>query len=182
MIRVERVEGGEDRYLTPVTDDGIGTMFLQVGRNKRSLTLNPLKPEGQKIVRRLVATADIVVANLPPQTLESMGLDYETLQGIKPDIILATANAGVSWSIDETSVKGAGRWCYLYRAIDGKGPSSLRGGGRSATRMPPDASCAAWWTWPSVSPSVSRRTRIRRTAERSAGSWGERCGPDAIDT
>ena len=93
VIRVERVEGGEDRYLTPVTDDGIGTMFLQVGRNKRSLTLNPLKPEGQKIVRRLVATADIVVANLPPQTLESMGLDYETLQGIKPDIILATANA-----------------------------------------------------------------------------------------
>ena len=94
VIRVERVEGSEDRYLTPVTDDGIGTMFLQVGRNKRSLTLNPLKPEGQKIVRRLVATADIVVANLPPQTLESMGLDYETLQGIKPDIILATAAPG----------------------------------------------------------------------------------------
>ena len=94
VIRVERVEGSEDRYLTPVTDDGIGTMFLQVGRNKRSLTLNPLKPEGQKIVRRLVATADIVVANLPPQTLESMGLDYATLQGIKPDIILATAAPG----------------------------------------------------------------------------------------
>ena len=49
-----------------------------------------------------------------------------------------------------------------------RGPSSIRGGGRSATRMPPGASCGAWWTWPSASPSVSRRTRIRRTAERSA--------------
>ena len=63
-----------------------------------------------------------------------------------------------------------------------RGHSSIRGGGRSATRMPPGASCAAWWTWLSASPSVSRRTRIRRTAERSAGSWGEWCGTDAIDT
>ena len=41
VIRVERREGGEDRFLTPVTDDGMGALFLQVGRNKRSLTLDP---------------------------------------------------------------------------------------------------------------------------------------------
>lgn len=93
VIRVERVDGGEDRFMTPVTDDGVGALFLQVGRNKRSLTLNPLKPEGKEVVRRLVSTADIVVANLPPQTLITMGLDYETLKAIKPDIILTTANA-----------------------------------------------------------------------------------------
>ncbi len=93
VIRVERVDGGEDRFMTPVTTDGVGAMFLQVGRNKRSLTLNPLKPEGKEVVRRLVESADIVVANLPPQTLVTMGLDYETLKAIKPDIILTTANA-----------------------------------------------------------------------------------------
>jgi crotonobetainyl-CoA:carnitine CoA-transferase CaiB-like acyl-CoA transferase len=93
VIRVERVDGGEDRWLTPIADDGTGATFLQVGRNKRSLTLNPLKPEGKEIVRALVTTADIVVANLPPQTLATMGLDYETLKSIKSDIILTTANA-----------------------------------------------------------------------------------------
>lgn len=93
VIRVERVDGGEDRFVTPVTDDGVGAMFLQVGRNKRSLTLNPLKPEGREVVERLIRTADIVVANLPPQTLHGMGLDYESLKAIKPDIILTTANA-----------------------------------------------------------------------------------------
>jgi crotonobetainyl-CoA:carnitine CoA-transferase CaiB-like acyl-CoA transferase len=93
VIRVERVDGGEDRFVTPVTDDGVGTMFLQVGRNKRSLTLNLTKPEGREVVERLIRTADVVVANLPPQTLVGMGLDYESLKAIKPDIILTTANA-----------------------------------------------------------------------------------------
>ena len=84
VIRVERVDGGEDRFVTPVTDDGVGTMFLQVGRNKRSLTLNLVKPEGREVVERLIRTADVVVANLPPQTLVGMGLDYESFKAIKP--------------------------------------------------------------------------------------------------
>ncbi len=101
VIRVERVDGGEDRWVTPVTDDGVGAMFLQCNRNKRCLTLNPVKPEGKAVVRRLVETADVVIANLPPETLKTMGVDYETLKAIKPDIILTTVNAwasGGDWS------------------------------------------------------------------------------------
>ena len=93
VIRVERREGGEDRFITPVTADGTGALFLQVGRNKRSLTLDPTTPEGAEVVTRLVATADVVVANLPPQTLVRMGLDYDSLRAVKPDIILTTVNA-----------------------------------------------------------------------------------------
>jgi crotonobetainyl-CoA:carnitine CoA-transferase CaiB-like acyl-CoA transferase len=44
-------------------------------------------------VKKLVATADIVAANLPPPTLVAMGIDYESLKAIKPDIILTTMNA-----------------------------------------------------------------------------------------
>src|SRR4051794_24109791 len=101
VIRIERIDGGEDRWVTPVTDDGVGAMFLQVNRNKRCLTLNPLKPEGREIVAKLVATADVVIANLPPDTLVAMGLDYDTLRGYKDDIILTTVNAwasGGEWS------------------------------------------------------------------------------------
>ena len=42
VIRVERVDGGEERWTTPVTSEGLGARFLQVGRNKRSVTLKPM--------------------------------------------------------------------------------------------------------------------------------------------
>jgi crotonobetainyl-CoA:carnitine CoA-transferase CaiB-like acyl-CoA transferase len=93
VIRVEKREGSEDRFVAPVGDDGAGALFLQMNRNKRSLTLDPMTPEGQEIVRRLVRGADVVVANLPPQTLAAMRLDYASLTAIKPDIILTTSSA-----------------------------------------------------------------------------------------
>ena len=93
VIRIEKVDGSEDRYTAPVTDDGEGSGFMALNRNKRGMTLNPRKPGGQDIVRRLVATADVVIANLPPDTLESMGLDYASLTAVKPDIILTTTTA-----------------------------------------------------------------------------------------
>lgn len=93
VIRIEKVAGSEDRYLTPVQDGGPGALFLQMARNKRGLTLNPKTPDGAEIVRKLVADTDVVVANLPPQALATMGIDYDTLKAIKPDIILATTSA-----------------------------------------------------------------------------------------
>ena len=93
VIRVEKVDGSEDRYLSPVTEQGDGATIMQMGRNKLGLTLNPMKPEGREIVNKLVATADVVVANLPPDTLKAMGLDYDSLKAIKPDIILTMISA-----------------------------------------------------------------------------------------
>jgi len=93
VIRVEKLEGSEDRFTQPVTEQGYGANFLNLNRNKRSLTLNPTKPEGREVVKRLVATADVVIANLPPQTLEQMGLDYAALKATKPDVILTTVSA-----------------------------------------------------------------------------------------
>ena len=93
VIRIEKVAGSEDRFTAPVTEDGQGSGYMALNRNKRGFTLNPRKPEGQGVLRRLVATADVVIANLPPDTLKSMGLDYATLCDIKPDIILTTSTA-----------------------------------------------------------------------------------------
>jgi len=93
VIRVERRGGGEDRWVQPVAAGGEGTLFLQVNRNKLSMTLDPTTPEGRQVVRQLVSTADVVVANLPPQTLVAMGLDYPSLIEVKPDVILTTATA-----------------------------------------------------------------------------------------
>jgi crotonobetainyl-CoA:carnitine CoA-transferase CaiB-like acyl-CoA transferase len=93
VIRIEKREGSEDRFQAPVAEGGEGALFMQMNRNKRGLTLDPMRPEGQEVVRRLVQTADIVVANLPPQTLVAMQLDYARLIDIKPDIILTTVSA-----------------------------------------------------------------------------------------
>ena len=67
VIRVEKRDGGEDRWVQAVTEGGEGGTFLQCNRNKRSLTLDSTTPEGAEITRRLVAGSDVVVANMPPR-------------------------------------------------------------------------------------------------------------------
>ncbi len=93
VIRVEKVRGSEDRFVVPLTPAGDGALFMQVNRNKRGLTLNPMKPDGQEVVRRLVVTADVVVANLPDAALEAMRLDYASLTALKSDIILTSVSS-----------------------------------------------------------------------------------------
>ena len=91
VIRVEKVDGGEDRFISQISrDDGSGAMYLQVNRNKRCLTLDPTTEQGREIQSRLVATADIVVANMPQRALEKLGLDYASLSAIRPDVILVS--------------------------------------------------------------------------------------------
>ncbi len=93
VIRVERPGGGEDRPITPITDEGEGSVFLQGNRNKRSLALDPRGEEGRAVLRKLVATADVVVVNVPDSQLAKMGLDYSSLCAIKPDIILTNTSS-----------------------------------------------------------------------------------------
>lgn len=94
VIRVERVGGGEDRDTLPL-GEGVdaGAPYLSVNRNKRGLTLNPSSPEGRIVLRRLIATADIVVVNMPLAAIQQLGLDYEALKEVKPDIILVHTSA-----------------------------------------------------------------------------------------
>jgi crotonobetainyl-CoA:carnitine CoA-transferase CaiB-like acyl-CoA transferase len=93
VIRIERRDGGEDRWILPVADDGAGALYLVMNRNKRGMTLDPAHPTGRAIVRQLVATADVVIANLPPDVLAHLGLDLASLRAVKPDIVLTTATA-----------------------------------------------------------------------------------------
>ena len=89
VIRVDRRQGSEDRYVGPVAETGEGGLFLSLNRNKRNLTLDTSKPASAEIIRRLALKADVVVANLPMDVLKKMGLDYDALHTVKPDIILA---------------------------------------------------------------------------------------------
>ncbi len=98
VICVEKRDGREDRTLISLAEEADGTpregaMFLQMNRNKRSLTLDPMNAAGRAIVRRLIAHADVIVVNLPGETLKTMGLDYQSVSAINPRAILAVASA-----------------------------------------------------------------------------------------
>ena len=92
VIRIEKRGGSEDRFTAPLAD-GAGSLFLQMNRNKRSMTLDPASPGGRAVVARMVEGADVVIANLPGATLKAMGLDYETLKSYRADIIFVTNTA-----------------------------------------------------------------------------------------
>jgi crotonobetainyl-CoA:carnitine CoA-transferase CaiB-like acyl-CoA transferase len=93
VIRVERREGGEDRFVGPITETGEGGMFLSINRNKRGITLEPRNAMAPRVIQRLVAGADIVIVNLPFEVMKRLGLDYDSLRAIKDDIILVMASA-----------------------------------------------------------------------------------------
>lgn len=67
--------------------------FAQGSRGKRSLGLNLRDPRGVELFKQLVGQSDVVLSNFKPGTLESLGIDYEVLSRIKPDIIMADSSA-----------------------------------------------------------------------------------------
>lgn len=93
VIRIEKRSGGEDRDPAPLGESGASGLYLQMNRNKRGMTLDPMTPGGQAVLTRLVKSADVVVANLPPPTLKAMKLDYDSLRAVRPDIILTALSA-----------------------------------------------------------------------------------------
>lgn len=95
VIKVERPGVGDDGrgYGTAWVKgkDGAETrqssFFTVSNRNKRSITLNHSKPEGQEILRKLAETADVLIENYKVGDLKRFGLDYESLKAINPRLI-----------------------------------------------------------------------------------------------
>lgn len=75
----------------PVTEDRWweqSPIFSGLNTNKRGITLNLQSESGKDLLRRLVGTSDIVVENFTPRVLESMGLTYDVVKAIQPDIVM----------------------------------------------------------------------------------------------
>jgi formyl-CoA transferase len=95
VIKIERPGAGDDtRHWGPPylkTPDGADTReaayYLCANRNKRSVTVDLATPEGQKIVRELAATSDVVLENYKVGQLKKYGLDYDSLKAVKADLV-----------------------------------------------------------------------------------------------
>ena len=93
VIRIEPPTGAADRDVMPVGIDGRGSVYLQVNRNKKSLSLEFAQPAGKRILDKLIATSDVVVVSLPHKSLVKLGLDYDSLKRLNSKIILTTVSA-----------------------------------------------------------------------------------------
>lgn len=88
VIKIEKPGIGEDgRSAGPPFFEGISAFFLSANRNKRSLTLDIKRPEGQEAFRRLADTADVVVENFRPGVMDALGIGYATMSERNPRII-----------------------------------------------------------------------------------------------
>ncbi len=95
VIKVERPGAGDDtrHWGPPFVKDADGhdtdqaTYFTACNRNKRAITLDMAKPEGQALIRQMAAQSDILVENFKVGGLKAYGLDYESLKAINPRLI-----------------------------------------------------------------------------------------------
>src|SRR5229473_176132 len=86
VIKLEAPEGDMMRSRPPLRN-GASTSFGHLNTGKKSVILDLKRPEAVEIVKRLVATADVVVENFRPGVMVRFGLDYPALQAAKPDLV-----------------------------------------------------------------------------------------------
>lgn len=88
VIKIEKFPGGDDvRRSVPPTIGSEPASFMMMNRNKRGIAVNLKTKGGQDLLRRLLATADVVVENFTPGTMERLGFGYDELRKINPALI-----------------------------------------------------------------------------------------------
>jgi crotonobetainyl-CoA:carnitine CoA-transferase CaiB-like acyl-CoA transferase len=91
VIKVESAEGDSFRGYRPNRNEGMAGGFLHLNRNKRSIVLDLKQATGVAALHKLIATADVFVHSLRPKAIEKLGLGYEAVRAIRPDIIYCGA-------------------------------------------------------------------------------------------
>ncbi|MEU6643468.1 CoA transferase [Saccharomonospora sp. NPDC046836] len=89
VVKIERPSGEDSRHHGPYHEDESIYMFLY-HRNKYDASLDTRYPEALGILERLIEWADVVVENYRPGTIEKMGIGYERMKELNPDIILVS--------------------------------------------------------------------------------------------
>jgi crotonobetainyl-CoA:carnitine CoA-transferase CaiB-like acyl-CoA transferase len=91
VIKVEAPEGDVLRGVTPTRTDGMGVVFMNINRNKRSVVLDLKRTAHRAALDRIVATADVFIHSIRPKAAERLGITYDTLKVVNPRLIHCTA-------------------------------------------------------------------------------------------
>jgi len=92
VIKVEAPPTGDiARNMGTVRHVGMGGIYLNINRNKRSIALDLKQEAAKEALRKLIPTADVFVHNMRPQAIARLGFDYDGVKAIKPDIVYVGA-------------------------------------------------------------------------------------------
>ncbi|MGD1870307.1 MAG: CaiB/BaiF CoA transferase family protein [Neomegalonema sp.] len=87
VVKVEKPSGDDSRRMTPPTVNGESAAFLMMNRNKRGVALDLKQDAGRDLLRQLLRGADVVIENYRRDTMEKLGLGYESLRAENPGLI-----------------------------------------------------------------------------------------------
>lgn len=87
IVKIEAPAGDVVRLIGPARHEGMGPVFLNTNRSKRSITLDLKNPAGRSALLRLAKNADVCLYNVRPQAMSRLGLSYEDLKAVNPGII-----------------------------------------------------------------------------------------------
>jgi crotonobetainyl-CoA:carnitine CoA-transferase CaiB-like acyl-CoA transferase len=124
VIKVEPPAGDETRTWGPPFVDGESTYYLGINRNKRSIALDLTTSDGQEVVQRLAATADVLVENFRTGGMERFGLGYAELNRLNPRLIYVSIS-GFGRSGPYANVAGYDGALQAFggfMSINGEGP------------------------------------------------------------
>ena len=92
VIKIEPPYHGDGIRFLGASRNGLSAIFSMINRNKRSVGINLKHPAGQALILKMVKTADVLLQNYRPGKMAKLGLDYESLKEINPDLIYASIN------------------------------------------------------------------------------------------
>lgn len=125
VIKVERVPDGDDtRRFRPPEICGEAAAFMMMNRNKRGIAVDAKSPDGLALLRSLCASADIMIENFRPGTLDRLGLGYSELSALNPKLVYGTIS-GYGLTGPESSRPGLDLIAQAFSglmSITGEGP------------------------------------------------------------
>lgn len=92
-----RLVVGSRGVIDPEDEKELTPIFHNVNRNKRGIAADLQHPQAVALVKELIKQSDVVIENFAPGALRRMGLDYETLRALKPDIVMISMSAAGQW-------------------------------------------------------------------------------------
>ena len=125
VVKIESPDGDSMRRIGPWRNTGMGPLFLQANRNKRSVVLDLKTPDARTSALALANRADVLVSNVRPQALQRLRLDYENVRKTNPEIVYCAAvgygadgpNAGKA--VYDDLMQAASGIAGLFAAVDG---------------------------------------------------------------
>ena len=89
VVKVEPPTGDDTRHWPPF-ENGTGTIFLAVNRNKRDLVVDLRRPEGLALCRRLASQSDVIVESFGPSVADRLGIGWEAMRAVNPRLVYAS--------------------------------------------------------------------------------------------